>query len=232
MFTCSTCNRTYKSKPYYERHIQRCQPITEPNPSYQNSDIDYPTIPQLYEWCMELSAQNKRLQETVDELIQWKNERSFMNKPYGMEQLNQRKVACIDDYLRENVMTEEQFCCIRSYDVMNGLMYALTTRFTDINTIPLIACTHTANEVYIRKETEWQSMTTLELKKILEYISKECMQWLLTWHDQNQEKWGQEQYMDEYTNNLRKFLVPYDESLLLKIKKRLYAHLKRSKRLQ
>jgi hypothetical protein len=178
-----------------------------------------------------LSKQNEHLQQKVDELIQWKNERVVIQTPcHGVDALNQRNVACIEDYLRENVLTEDQFVCIRNDEVMHGLMYALTSRFPlkDVHTLPVVAFTHTANEVFIRKETGWQSMTTHELKKILEYTSKECMQWLMKWHDQNQAKWGQEQYMDEYTNTLRKFLIPYDDTLLLKIKKRLYVYLKQS----
>lgn len=225
MHACTMCSRSYKSLSYYERHIQRCHPNSNP----LGDDVNI-TIPQLYEWCLELSKQNERLQQKVDELIQWKNERVMTQRPcHGVEALNQRNVACMDDYLRENVLTEDQFVCMRNYEVMNGLMYALTSRFPlkDVHTLPLVAFTHTVNEVFIRKETEWQSMTTHELKKILEYISKECMQWLMKWHDQNQAKWGQEQYMDEYTNTLRKFLIPYDDTLLLKIKKRLYVYLKR-----
>jgi len=90
--------------------------------------------------------QNERLQQKVDELIQWKNERVMTQRPcHGVEALNQRNVACMDDYLRENVLTEDQFVCMRNYEVMNGLMYALTSRFPlkDVHTLPLVAFTHT-----------------------------------------------------------------------------------------
>ena len=155
IYCCPHCNRTYKRKIYYDRHVLVCEMLSKPK-KQRDLEVeelsDTPSVRKLYDLVMEMGKKMSVMEQRINEMDKWVKMRK--QKVNIIEWLNQQYTPCllfdkwieninitdkhvtllkntglletIIEIFRENISTNEHEIAVRGFDRGNYALYIFT----------------------------------------------------------------------------------------------------------
>ena len=233
VYECVCCFRRYKSKVYYDRHVSACELLHKSR--HQRADElemigDIPDARKLYEMVLALAMKNKVLEEKIDAITKCVDVKP--KRVHAKEWLNQNycEVQTFDSFMSKKTITACDYTAVCKYDYIEGIIMILKKMFPiELETsLPLKAFGQKENTLFVKNDDGWNIMSNIELEGVVASIGKQLMTRFVEWQESNKHRLSEDSYVEEYMNTLQKMLgTNYkSDSVLLKIKRGLYKHLR------
>ena len=230
-YMCRHCERTYKRKIYYEKHILLCQlhDLNKKDKDIRIQELDdTPCIRSLYEMVLELAKQNNDLKTQINNINKFITIKKksisiidWLNNNFNKDNDN----TFIDFYIFiNNINIEDKHLeYIFKLNYINGVKCILEDIFNnyDVDTIPIKSFVQKENQLFIYLHNKWSQITNNEFQKMINIISKKIMSLFIKWQNKNIDKLYDDDFSIEYTKNVQKImsgnLSNYEISNKLKI---------------
>jgi len=232
-FNCPNCNRVYKRKIFYDRHISACE-LLQKSKQDRTDDIercsDTPSLRSLYEMMISLATRNEALERKVDELTKCVSiKKKQMNVVDWLDNIY-KNVPTYSKYIEENTVSPEDMELLWKYDYIEGIIHILRNWFPieNENNLPIRAFDQKDNTFFINTESGWKVMNTSQLENLIGRIGKEIMNHFVIWQDKNKHRMERDDYAVEYTTKLKKVIGGKftKEQCNNKIRRNFYKYLK------
>jgi len=232
-FHCPNCERSYKRKIYYDRHISACSLLRQSKAERADElekCSDTPSVRALYEMMMTLARRNEELERKVDELSKWAAIRKkrlhvadWLDHTYG-------DVQTFDDHVHSLHVTNDDLELVWKYDHVEGVTHILRRWFPleSEERLPIRAFDQKDNTFFIKTEDGWITMPVDALEAQVGRVCKELMGHFVKWQEDNRHRMERDDYAVEYTTKLQKVLGGNftREQCHNRIRKNLYKYLK------
>jgi len=230
IYQCEHCFRNYKLKIYYDRHITACELLCkgkkQRSDEINNSEI-IPDNKKLFELIIALSIKNKELEEKVIKLTKHIDIKKRVPIKEWLE-TNYKKVITFESFMLNKTITVEDYNYLCKNGYVEGMIMILKNLFPQslCSQLPIKAFNQKDNTLFIKNEEGWTIMTTIELEGIISTFGKQLMTYFVEWQESNKHRLTEDNYIEEYMTILQKIIGCKSESVLLKIKRGLYKHVK------
>jgi hypothetical protein len=228
MNCCIHCQRTYKRKIYYERHVAVCQILCK-SKKERNLEMeeqsDTPTMRDLYLVVMEMTTKYKELEEKMQVMSKWVNDKK--NKINMLECLNETCKENIDDYNAwfNNInVSRKHLEVLFNTNYANGVSLVLQELLKNEKR-PLRADENKENIIYLYAEKQWIILDDAVYLKLMHIIDKLFMTEFVRWQTENKDKLNLDDFAVIYANNVKKIMAAR-EQLYPRIKRDLYVYLR------
>ena len=232
-YTCKHCQRGYKRKLYYDRHVLACQMLSkDPKTLKQEAQerADTPTVRQLYDLVLELGIKYAKMEKKLDELSKWAD--------------SKKRKLCVVDWLNDNCIPNEGFYAWKDaidlemrhldilfeHDYVNGMLYILQELLPLASeaAIPIKAFDQKENTLFIYQDDGWIVMSPSEFDSLLGGLSKTVMGFFVKWQEANKHKLNRDDFSVTFTENVQKAIGGNftKEQIHSRIRRGLYKHLK------
>lgn len=232
-YNCPNCNRNYKRKIYYNRHIAACSLLWQ-SKHERADDIekynDTPSVRTLYEMMMSLARRNEELDRKVDALMKWTAIRK--KKLHVVEWLdhNYGDIQTFDDRVRDIHVTVDDLELVWKYDHIEGITHILRKWFPleEEDRLPIRAFDQKDNTFFIKTTDGWVAMSVDILEQQVGRVCKELMKHFVGWQENNRHRMERDDYATEYTTKLQKVIGGNftRELCNIRIRRNLYKYLK------
>ena len=158
LLSCSFCEKEFnnRKKTLYDRHIILCEVVHNSNKNKEDEDEEIvPSNKQMYKIIKELSIQNNKLKEKVNEMEKIIQRGGMMKKVDILEKLNLNSVKpdCLfKDWVKNIVIEEEDIDKLISEPISN-VINAILSRNIDEDS-PIISSDIKKNNIYIFTNSE------------------------------------------------------------------------------
>jgi hypothetical protein len=236
-YICRHCERTYKRKNYYEKHILLCDlnNLNKKEKEIRLQELDdTPSLRTMYEMLLELANRNKHLETQIEQLNKFVNikKKSLSIVDWLNNNYNNTNSTICDFYEMVNLFNieEKHLDYIFNSSYITGIKSILEELFLidNSNNIPIKAVDQKENILFIYKNNFWYQMTNSDFQKFMNIISKKIMNLFIKWQITNLGKFLDDEFSTKYTKNVQKImggnLSNYE--ICNKIKIKLYKHLK------
>ena len=218
-YCCSYCNRDYKEKFNYDRHIGFCE-FSHKSVKERENEIDEfentPNLKDIFKYVKELSVRVSTLEKENSKLKQLVN--IEQRKIEILDWLNTQKKPNITftDWIT-NIPFKEYLQVIFNNDLITGIIQCLDNgsnniTITDYDKIPFRAFSNKTKYFYIydklnNDENEWFALSHNDFHKWINYIAKNFLIEFKTWVQENENEINHNELMKEnYFNNFQKVL--------------------------
>ena len=215
-YQCSHCNRKYKRKGCYDKHIYYCRLLNNDNYN-SNSEFsdeseeryDIPSKREMWHIILHQSSELKKLKREIDKLKQ----RDYYHK---------KKISVIDylnnnfkpkinyeDWVKNINITQDDLNFIFDYGSIKGtslLFKNFLCKDSEVKIIPIISTNHTLSNLYIYSNNSWKIMIEEQLKDLLELINKKLFNQFQNWGIECEKNMTKEKYKELYILNLQKLI--------------------------
>jgi hypothetical protein len=235
-YICRHCERTYKRKNYYEKHILLCDlnNLSKKDKEIRLQELDdTPSLRTMYEMLLELADRNKHLETQLEQLNKFVNIKKkslsivdWLNNKYNTN----NKILDFYEMIDLFKIEEKHLNYIFNSNYITGIKTIFEELFIidNINNIPIKAFEQKENILFIYKKKIWYQMTNSDFQEFINIISKKIMNLFIKWQNTNINKLSDEDFSIKYTKNVQKImggnLSNYE--ICNKIKIKLYKHLK------
>ena len=238
LYKCKFCDRGYKSKNYYNRHILVCEIISKPSSEREQEDeesTDTPTLRKMYELLLEMTFKYSKLERKYNELH--KSIESKRKKLNIIEWLNHNYTNAIkfSDWCDNLKLERKHLEFIFETNYMPGIIN-IFEEFLPISKESELFVKSFDQKVntlfiFVDEEKKWKVMNDEEFGKMVSVISKQIMSEFVKWQDENSNihKTKRDDNFDiEYAKNIQKVIgAKYTkQQLYTKIRHSLYIYLK------
>ena len=233
VYDCACCFRRYQSKVYYDRHVSACELLHKT--TRQRADEleligDIPDARKLYEMVLALAMKNKALEEKIDAITKCMDVKK--KQVPVKEWLDQKYcgVQTFDSFMSKKTITSCEYAAVCKYDYVEGIIMILKKMFPIelASSLPLKAFDQKENTLFVKNDDGWNIMSNIELEGVVASISKQLMKRFVEWQESNKHRLTEDSYVEEYMSTLQKMLGSNykSDSILLKIKRGMYKHLR------
>lgn len=183
-YTCDYCNKKYKRKYHFDRHVLACRVISISNGDLEikcqeGADIFNPEqtsklILDLYKRVTDAETKLKQIavaEKKKINIIEWLNEEG--NHPD----------ITFYKWVERIKIDETGLQLIFDNDYIEGMLLVLETHLSDEN-IPIKAFDKKDNQLYIYTD-KWKIVTTQDFNDFLSIMSKKIMTRGLEWNNEN-----------------------------------------------
>lgn len=210
-YRCKHCNKTYRRKIYYNRHIAACELLSKTSKERHDDDeaaCDVPPIKKMYEMILALSSRNKSLEDKVEELTKWAAIRKKRLHVVQWLNDNYKDIPIFDDYVKSFDITETHFNLVTKYDYVDGMFCILKQLFPvdEESKLPIMAFDQKENTLFIKKSDGWHQFAIEDYQFFIGSIAKKIMGHFVNWQTANTHRLADENYQKEYTSNIQKVL--------------------------
>jgi hypothetical protein len=192
--SCSFCEKDFhiRKKTLYDRHIILCEVVHNSNKNKEEEDEEIvPSNKQMYKIIKELSIQNNKLKEKVNELEKIVQRGGIMKKVDILEKLNSNTVKpenLFKDWVKNIVIEEEDIDKLITENIANVINTILSRNIDEDS--PVISSDIKKNNIYIFTNTDEIKWIKMENDDFLILI-KTLYKYLLTsyqteWKEHNQ----------------------------------------------
>lgn len=210
-FNCPNCDRSYKRKIYYDRHLSACSLLSQ-NKHERADDIekfsDTPSMRSLYEMIMTLARRNEDLERKVEDLSKWAAIRK--KRIHVTEWLDHTycDVPTFDDYIFNIHVTNDDLELIWKYDHVEGITHIIRQWFPleTEERLPLRAFDQKDNTFFVKTHTGWITMPVDTFEILVGRVCKELMCHFVKWQEENRHRIERDDYATEYTTKLQKVI--------------------------
>lgn len=249
-YNCIYCDRHYKDKVYFQRHVATCQ-FLHKSARERNADIDscehhLPSTQDLLSLIQTMALRIDKLEENNKQLMtKFRQTRKKMNI---LEWLTSSKVQpdkCFIDWVRDEMIP--QIPDILELVYQHDLITAVVRLFTDAcsgnnNALPIRLFEHRTNVVYLYQVGDDDGTTltwsAVPVATFDTYIGHICHQFIVEfnthWYMVHQEKVATEEaFKDKYVDYYKRILGGgkyTDNVLFAKIRGQIYSKMKQNLR--
>ena len=238
LYKCKHCDRGYKSKNYYNRHVLVCEILSKSTAEREQEDeelADTPSMRKMYELLLEMSFKYSNLERKYNELH--KSIESKRKKLNIIDWLNNNYTIATKfaDWCRDLKLGRKHLEFIFETNYIPGIIN-IFEEFLPISKeveLPIKSFDQKLNTlfVYIDDEKKWRVMSEDDFKIMVSVISKQIMGEFVKWQDENSNlnKNNRNDKFDiEYALNIQKVIgAKYTkQQLYTKIHHSLYNYLK------
>ena len=191
---CSFCEKEFHSrkKTLYDRHIILCEVVHNSNNNKEEEDEEtVPSNKQMYKIIKELSIQNNKLKEKVNELEKIVQRGGIMKKVDILEKLNsnQIKPVCLfKDWVKNIVIEEEDIDKLITENITNVINTILSRNIDEDS--PIVSSDLKKTNIYIftnMDEIKWIKMENDDFLLLIKTVYKYFLTAYQTlWKEKNQ----------------------------------------------
>lgn len=216
LYKCKHCDRGYKSKNYYKRHVLVCEILSKSQEEREQEDeelADTPTMRKMYELLLEMSFKYSNLEKKYNELhksIESKRKKLNIIEWLNTNYTNATKFA---DWCRDLKLERKHLDFIFETNYIPGIIniFEEVLPISKEAELPIKSFDQKLNTlfVYIDDEKKWRIMSDEEFGKMFGVISKQIMLEFIKWQDEksNINKSKRDDKLDiEYTTNIQKVI--------------------------
>lgn len=205
-YKCGFCNRKYKRKTYYTRHMNICEYLykNKREREIENEEIDdTPDIRTLYEIILELTNKNKLLEQKVDKLTKLVNYKNNNFNYIDILNNNYSNIIPFYDFINTINVNNEQLEVIFKNKIVDGITNILNTVLIHKN-CPIKAFQQKQNTIFVYND-KWSIMNDELITILLSNICKKILNIFIEW--QKTKDIHNNEYLSEiYTINLNKIM--------------------------
>ena len=188
---CDCCNREYKDRTAYTRHVSLCKfiHISAKEKTFITEYIEKnPTIEDIYKLVANLCVENTKLKERVERL----EHNNFMNRKKSIEDyltMIPKDIISYSNWMNELIVTDENLQLLFSSNLIECIKSILESYFllTHIEKVPLRAFSQKQNTIYIFEENKWRPISSTEITHLVSVISHRILKKYLEWKKINEE---------------------------------------------
>jgi hypothetical protein len=235
-FECDFCNRQYKLKSRFEKHILMCSITskTMDERKRENENLEKtPSVYELYEIIKQLVNKNEILERKVEKLSAWVNNNKKKINVLDWMNEHQNLNITFDDWLNSLQITKEDMELVFNYNFAEGIRFIIQRiipDMTDDKEIPIKAFDQKDGIIYIFSGTEsgWIIMSPEIFEKFFIRLTKGLLTQLKYWQDINRHRICDNGFTEVYIDNVKKITGGdlTKEQQYTKVKKMLYNHVK------
>lgn len=242
-YQCNYCNRKYKRKMNYDKHILVCN-ILSKTPSeklHQKEEDSLPTIREMYVIIQNLLEKQEKMEKQIEKMSSWVNNNK--KKINVIEWLNTNYTIEMDfnEWILKMNITHDDMEFVFNLGFIEG-MKCIINRIIDSSIIPIKAFEQKEGTLFIYSKCNngnidtdngnhsgnWEVMQHHEFEKLFNTITKGLTEKLKLWQDKNKYRLFQNGFTEIYIENVKK-ITGGDlsrEQQLHKIKQYIYGRLK------
>lgn len=236
MFSCVHCQRTYRRKIYFDKHIIACEFLSKSKREHTlefEELADTPSVRELYSIIMGLASKCKQLETKLDAISKWTN--ITKQKLNIVDWLNANHHSALmqdyDDWLKEIKVEPEHLHQLFATDYVDGVVAFLKKQLPNETTRPLCAFTSKDNAFYMYNQAEkkWKGLDSETFNKLMYLLDKLFMGEFIKWQNANKHKIALDDFHEQYSNNMKKIMGGNNtrEQLYSRIKKELYMYIRK-----
>ena len=246
-FECGYCNRQYKRKMNYDKHMLLCNIIRKtPSERLNEQEQDsLPTMRELYTVIQTLVERQEKFEKQIEKMSSWINNNK--KKINVLEWLNTNHSNCIDfnKWLNELIISEEDMELVFKYGFIEGMKYIINRICLFLNdningidrndgndslslSLPIKAFEQKEGTLFIYLNENWEIMSSSMFELFFNTIIKGLTKQLKLWQDKNKHRLYQNGFTETYIENVKK-ITGGDlsrEQQYHKVKQYLYNHIK------
>jgi hypothetical protein len=224
-YQCNYCNRKYKRKLNYDKHILVCN-ILSKTPSekiHQKEQDDLPTMREMYVIIQTLLEKQEKMEKQIEKMSSWVN--NNRKKINVIEWLNINYILEMDfsEWILKLHITEddmelvfnlgfiEGMKCIVNRFIDNGIRVGVEVGVSgnyDNSVIPIKAFEQKEDTLFIyskcNNNSNWEIMQQNEFEKLFNTITKGLVEKLKIWQDKNKYRLFQNGFTEIYIENVKK----------------------------
>ena len=235
MINCPHCQRTYKIKVYFDRHVGLCKMLSKTKHERLlevEEQADTPTLRDLYAAVMSLTEKYSQLEEKFTELSKYASIKKqklnivdWLNENYG------NQATDYSEWFKSIRIQQEELYVLFQTDYVGGVMAVLKQLLPiEDEKRPIRAFTTKDGVFYIYQQTEncWEMIDADTFQKLMFSLDKKFMSAFVEWQNENKDRMQEDNFSDTYTKNARKIMGGHNtrEQLYSRIKRELYTYLK------
>ena len=211
IYRCKHCNKTYRRKIYFNRHVAACELLSKTSKERHDDDeaaCDVPSMKKMYDMILALSARNRVLEDKVEELTKWAAIRKKRLHVVQWLNDNYQETCSFNDYICEFDIDKTHFELVTKYDYVDGIYCILKKMFPvdEESKLPIMAFDQKDNTLFIKKEDGWHQFAIEEYQLFIGGIAKKIMGHFVDWQNANKHRIADESYQKTYTDNIQKVL--------------------------
>lgn len=226
---CKYCDREYKIKVYYNRHVISCQLLHRSGKELRDFEecmADTPDIRGLYDIVLEMNAQIQQLQKKVGKL---ENEKRMTQKKVSIIDWLQTQQPPTDTWAKwgKGVMcTQEYLQYTFKTDITAGLFEILKDYCDGQPSSPIKAFDQKQNILYVYEDDKWSELSRVAFEKLIGRIHQSCTREFVKWQDIQEGRMSSDEFMNIFTENIHKLNRLSITQISKKIYPQMYGHLK------
>jgi hypothetical protein len=236
-YECGYCNRQYKRKMNYDKHMLLCNIIRKtPSERLNEQEQDHlPTMRELYTVIQTLVERQEKFEKQIEKMSSWiNNNRKKINV---LDWLNTNHTNSIDfnKWLNELNISEEDMELVFKHGFIEGMKYIINhICLNDTNDnareewLPIKAFEQKEGTLFIYINENWEIMSSSMFELFFNTITKGLTTQLKLWQDKNKYRLYQNGFTETYIENVKK-ITGGDlsrEQQYHKVKQYLYNHIK------
>lgn len=189
MYCCKHCNRAYKRKVYYDRHVIACEIMSKPK---KQRDLEFqelndtPSVRQLYDVILEMGKKISDMEDQIADMKKWIHIKK--EKIDILEWLNQQHTPRIlfKDWISNIVVTDAHLACLENTNVFDAVAEIFQENIsTEKEENAVRAFDKGNNMLYIYTADGWMKMPTPDLHKAMSSVHKKLLQKIVAWRKPN-----------------------------------------------
>lgn len=237
-YECCFCNRQYKRKMNYDKHMLLCNIIRKtPSERLNEQEQDnLPTMRELYTVIQTLLERQEKFEKQIERMSSWiNNNRKKINV---LDWLNTNHTDCIDfnKWLDNLIISEDDMELVFKYGFIEGMKYIINRiclNGTNVDHImkecfPIKAFEQKEGTLFIYINENWEIMSSGVFELFFNTITKGLTKQLKLWQDKNKHRLFQNGFTETYIENVKKITggdLSRDQQYH-KVKQYVYNHIK------
>ena len=226
---CPNCQRSYKRKTYYDRHVVVCDILCKSKKERiveAEEQADTPTLRDLYKVVMEMTIKYTQLEQKIQEMASYIHIKKQAINGVNLLNTTYTKVKDYDEWFNAIEVHRKDLDILFKSDYGNGVVQVLCAVLPlEDATIPLRALKEKENVLYVFKENKWVIMDDDMYIKLMYVLDKKFMCEFGKWQDEHKDDLYSDDFTQIYAKNVKKIMVTR-EPMYSRIKKELYKYLK------
>jgi hypothetical protein len=206
---CKFCNREYKIKTYYNRHVITCELLSKTSKErrdIQECSADTPDIRSLYDIVLEM---NKQIQDLRKKVIVLEKEKKAKHKKINiLDWLNSQPSPPTTWKLWTDAIevTRENLLETFKADMVSGILSRIEEKYDEdkCDKLPLRAFEQKPNIFYVYQEDEWIAINQKVFEKNISRLHKKYMMEFIKWRTDAEKELGSDAFTEQFTENIHK----------------------------
>lgn len=224
---CKFCSKCFKRKTYFEKHVMMCERLSEGKKQVFDKEIEDTLKENDYKiLIMNLISTQETLKKQINQLLN--KEKSTLKKIDAITWLNDniKPEKDLIKLLTDFNLTKDELQFIFDNNLQDGLINIFNNLFN--NDISPFQCLDIKKDFLIFQNKKWEICDKDYFKTIINIVHKKILDSFYEWKRDNKEKLSSQEFNKLLDINSQKVLYNDMETLIVKIKPKIYGLLKKN----
>lgn len=188
-YCCPHCNRTYKRKIYFDRHVIGCS-IMSKSKSMRSLELeelhDTPTLRELYDLVLEMGKKMSHMEERLDEMQKWVKQKKQKINIIEWLQGQYNPMMTFEDWIKNTTIKEDDILSLETkgfFEIIVDIFKKNISTMAD--SIPVRAFDKENNLLYVYSTDGWTKMPSIQLNETMKLLHKKFIRALISWKTTN-----------------------------------------------